>query len=54
MWRAREEAGLTVGREGFAAACAEQPKRTARMHAGLLLLEEKADAAVLEAKVAAV
>eukprot|EP01047_Picozoa_sp_COSAG01_P131916 COSAG01_NODE_61707_length_288_cov_0.820106_1_plen_44_part_10 len=44
---------MTVGREGFAAACAQDPESTAKMHAALLLtaspkLKEKADAAVLE------
>eukprot|EP01045_Picozoa_sp_COSAG04_P002611 COSAG04_NODE_96_length_26486_cov_136.642817_15_plen_1257_part_00 len=53
------ELEVTVGREGFAAACAEQPESTAKIHAGLLLtttpdLQERADAAVLEAKIAAV
>eukprot|EP01045_Picozoa_sp_COSAG04_P020151 COSAG04_NODE_2033_length_4964_cov_102.344913_4_plen_212_part_00 len=53
------EVEVTVGREDFAAACAEQPERTAKLHAALLLttapeLKEKADAAVLDAKIAAV
>eukprot|EP01045_Picozoa_sp_COSAG04_P005032 COSAG04_NODE_227_length_19396_cov_29.887547_13_plen_1562_part_00 len=53
------EVEVTVGREDFAAACAGQPERTARLHAGLLLmtipgLNQGADAAVLEAKIAAV
>ena len=57
---------VTVGRENLAAACAEQPERTAKMHAAMLCLpslgvwralrsdEDHNAAALLEAKIAAV
>eukprot|EP01045_Picozoa_sp_COSAG04_P008194 COSAG04_NODE_450_length_14158_cov_17.389573_4_plen_633_part_00 len=55
------EVEVRVGREAFVAACIQHPKRTAKMHTGLLYmyatvphLKEKAEAAVLEAKIAAV
>eukprot|EP01045_Picozoa_sp_COSAG04_P020613 COSAG04_NODE_2126_length_4738_cov_39.131494_2_plen_742_part_00 len=43
------EVEVRVGREDFVAACTQHPERTAKMHA-----KGKADAAVLDAKIAAV
>eukprot|EP01045_Picozoa_sp_COSAG04_P004117 COSAG04_NODE_175_length_21521_cov_167.404071_9_plen_1287_part_00 len=49
------EVEVAVGREDFAAACAEQPERTAKLHvAAMPELKEQADATVLDAKIAAV
>eukprot|EP01045_Picozoa_sp_COSAG04_P005468 COSAG04_NODE_254_length_18809_cov_8.025869_26_plen_564_part_00 len=50
---------VSVGREDFVAACTQHPERTAKMHPWALYftvprLKEKADAALLEAKIAAV
>eukprot|EP01045_Picozoa_sp_COSAG04_P008202 COSAG04_NODE_450_length_14158_cov_17.389573_12_plen_332_part_00 len=45
---------VSVGREDFVAACAQHPERTTQMFLHLAKAEEKADAAVLEAKIAAV
>ena len=50
---------VSVRREDFVATCTQHPERTAKMHAGLLYftvphLKEKADVAVLDAKIAAV